>query len=216
MKLKIKLLAAAGLAALTAGCGGSGGDPVELAFADYSEIKDAADLAEVNIGFAAGAAATVPFTAGSTTEVALTAVAGNASYVGFVRVNDGVLVNPDELVGALKLDMDFNTDTLTGSANNFYHSTNGAYTGDLSLAGGTIADGGPFPDTLSGDLIGNLTNGGTTYETEILLDGEFQDAFVIGDPFVDAPDAIGGTAVATLDDNGAVDFYDGSFVAQEQ
>lgn len=211
MKLKIKLLAAAGLAALTAGCGGSGGDPVDLAFADYSAIKVAADQAETDIGFAAGAAATDPFTVGSTTEVALTAVAGPASYVGFVRVNGGDPV-ADELVGVLTLDMNFDDDTLTGSADNFYHSTDGAYTGDLNVAGGTIADGGASPDTLSGDLIGNLTNGGTTYVTNIALIGEFQDTFAIGDLVVNAPDAVGGTATGLLN----TDLYLGTFVAQEQ
>ncbi|MDC1399804.1 hypothetical protein N8306_04755 [Yoonia sp.] len=207
MKLDMKLLVTAGLAALTAGCSSSTSDDNGTTFTSFADIEAAVSTAETDTGFDAANAGTDPFAAGSETDV-VGVVTGVATYEGFVRVED---LDSDELIGALTLAVNFDTPSVTGSADNFYHEVDGAYTGSLtSVASGDILDA-PGGDPMDVTLSGNLTNGGTTYTTGLILDGYFQDGGV------GQPEAVGGTAIGTLDDGvNLPDILDGTFVAEIQ
>jgi hypothetical protein len=199
MKHGMKYMALVGSMALLAGCGGGGdGDRVN---ADYVALAAEAEAAaEGIVDTETGALA-----AGVEARTSLPN-SGTASYDGYV----GGEVGGAGLVGELSLNVNFannDTGTITGSATNFQHETDGAYAGTLTLEGGTIVPGGGgagSSDSVAGDLDGNLTNGGTIYPTIIGLDGEF-----VGGTGMDIPTSIGGFAGGTV---GLQDFT-GTFIA---
>lgn len=199
MKHTIKYLALTGSVAVLAACGGSGGGSGSTVntFAQMeAEARAAADgYIDPDTG-ALLAAERTSLPAG-----------GTASYEGYV----GGEVDGAGLIGELSLDVAFaplDTATITGSASNFQHETDGAFTGTLALNNANVLPGAPGgADLLAGDLQGNLANGGTTYATDIALDGSF-----LGGTGTDTPDAIAGGAVGAVGGS----FFDGVFILLEQ
>lgn len=195
MKTSIKYVALVGSVALLAGCGG-GGD---------SEVNTYAALEAEAIAAAAGF---VDTDTGALLQAERTSLpaAGTASYDGYI----GGEVDSAGLIGTLSLDVDFDAGdegTITGTAGNFQHETDGAYTGNLTLTGGTILPGfdATEPDAILGTLEGDLTNGINIYDTNIALDGEF-----MGGTGVEVPDAIGGAATGFV----GIDIFDGIFIVK--
>ncbi|WP_296431658.1 hypothetical protein [Yoonia sp.] len=129
-----------------------------------------------------------------------------AQYTGYV----GGLLDGDGFIGELTLNVDFDPDdngAITGSATGFQHETKGAYTGLLTLNGGTILpDAGldPNDDVIAGELIGTLNNGGNDYATDIQLDGSF-----FGGVAADVPTEVGGYAGGNV----GADNFVGGFIA---
>jgi hypothetical protein len=198
MKDKMKYCALVAVVAALAGCGGGGTDaavtsnPPSYADLTTSAQAAAAGLIDLDTGAFAG------------TERTTLPNSGAATYTGYV----GGDVNGAGLIGELSLTADFATSGVTGSATNFQHETAGAYTGTLGLQGGTILAGAQFgdPDKLYGTLQGDLVNGGTTYASDIALDGSF-----LGGTGTDVPDAIAGLADGTI----GGDFLTGAFIVKK-
>lgn len=196
MKHGIKYLALAGSVALLAGCGGSGGDSEVDTFTQME--ADARTAAAGYVDTETGALLAAERTTLPTT--------GTASYDGYV----GGDVDGAVLIGELSLDVAFavgDNGTITGSATNFQHETDGAYTGTLTVSGGNILPGGDpaTEDAVAGDLTGTLSNGGTGYATDIALDGAF-----MGGTGTETPDAIGGSALGTV----GTDLFEGIFIVK--
>ncbi|MAQ36790.1 hypothetical protein BMI91_14770 [Thioclava sediminum] len=199
MNNKVTFIALAAAAATLSACGGSG-TTVNTA-PTYAELVARADTAaagvvDLSTGDVTGGRDDVPNS-------------GTASYTGYVK---GDLDSGGTLIGELSLDANFSGGTVTGSATNFQHSTKDAYTGSLTLSGGTITDSGVVgtADTFGGSLDGTLSNGGTDYTTSILLDGEF-----VGGSGATLPDNIAGYADGTLDDGVTNDAFTGAFITTQ-
>lgn len=194
MKHGIRFLALAGSLALLTGCGGGGDSEVDT-FSRMEADARAAAAGYVDPDTGALLAA----------ERSSLPASGTASYDGYV----GGEVDGAGLIGELSLDVTFgvgDNGTITGSATNFQHETDGAYTGTLTVSGGNILPGAPgAEDTVAADLGGTLSNGGTAYSTDIALDGAF-----MGGTGAETPDAIGGSALGTV----GTDLFDGIFIVK--
>lgn len=127
--------------------------------------------------------------------------APNATYTGYVS---GV-VGGSDLVGTLSVDADFAAKTTTATAEDFFHATDGAYTGTLTGTGNIQPSAPAGTAQMSTTLNGDLTNGGTVYTTALALNGDFVAAGG------DAVGAIAGTADGTL--NAAL--LTGAFAAEK-
>jgi hypothetical protein len=95
--------------------------------------------------------------------------APNATYTGYV----GGDVGGDTLVGELTVNADFGANTATNTATGFFHETDGAYAGTLTGAGVIQPTAPAGTPQISTTLTGDLTNGGSTYATDLALDGSF-------------------------------------------
>ena len=189
-----KSVALLGAIAVIAGCSGSNNDPADNQSADFDELSAAAVAMAENF---------VDLDTGAPIAVERTDLPDDATaqYTGYV----GGLLGDDGFVGTLTLDVDFNpndTGSITGSATDFQHQVDGAYTGTLLLNAGSILPG----QSLAGDLEGTLSNDGTDYATEIVLDGSF-----FGGAPVDVPTAVGGAAFGEV--GVELDNFDGAFIA---
>jgi len=189
-----KSVALLGAIAVIAGCSGSNNDPADNQSADFDELSAAAVAMAENF---------VDLDTGAPIAVERTDLPDDATaqYTGYV----GGLLGDDGFVGTLTLDVDFNpndTGSITGSATDFQHQVDGAYTGTLLLNAGSILPG----QSLAGDLEGALSNDGTDYATEIVLDGSF-----FGGAPVDVPTAVGGAAFGEV--GVGLDNFDGAFIA---
>lgn len=126
--------------------------------------------------------------------------APNATYTGYV----GGDLGGDTLVGALEVNADFGASTATSTATGFIHETDGAYAG-LLTGSGVIAPTAPAgTPQISTTVAGDLTNGGTTYATNIALDGSF---------VANGADPVGAVA-GTADGTVGLDLLIGTFAAE--
>ena len=196
MTYRVTYLALAGSVALLAGCGGGGSDSTVNTYAQME--TDARALATGYIDPDTGA-----ILPGAEERTNLPQ-SGQGSYEGYV----GGDLEGEGLIGELSMTVNFgvgDTGTITGTADNFMHETQGAYTGALNLQNGTIVTGGSgsVSDGVAGDLTGTLSNGGNTYDTEINLEGVF-----LGGSGTDVPDAMAGGAVGEV----GTGFFDGLFI----
>ena len=216
MTSKCKLLATVGFIALIAGCGGgsdvgvdapsnggvdapggSGGDPPTLD--TFSEIEAAAAAMAANYLDPEGN----PL---STVDITVAAIAPGegATYNGFVggEINGGAL-NQRRLVGELELVVTFNGPNpglVTGSADNFFDSSDVEYGGILNVDGDTLN-----PNQLSAIMAGNLNDGTTVYGVDVALEGDF---------FGTEPDAVGGNAVGLIRNGADFNPFIGAFIAE--
>jgi hypothetical protein len=200
MKHGLHLLALAGSVALLAGCGGGGSDSTVNTFLDLDAEARAA--AEGYIDPDTGALAS------GVSERTNLPQSGSADYNGYVKGD----LEGEGLVGELALKVDFSlgdNGTITGTADNFQHETEGAYAGTLDLENGLILPGltGSDPDGIAGDLNGTLSNGGTNHATSIALEGGF-----LGGSGTDTPDAMAGGAVGNV----GAGLFDGIFILLPQ
>lgn len=197
MKHTIKYLALTGSVALLSACGGGGGDSTVNTFAQLEADARAAAAGYIDPdtgALLADARNSLPAT-------------GTASYEGYI----GGDVDGAGLIGELSLGVEFaagDNGTVTGSATNFQHETDGAYTGTLTVNNGNVLPGGGVggEDLLAGDLQGSLSNGGTDYATDIALDGSF-----LGGTGAETPDAIAGGAFGDFGDS----FFEGIFIVTQ-
>ncbi|MBD3805268.1 MAG: hypothetical protein IE919_18820 [Thioclava sp.] len=211
MTTKITFIALAAAAATLSACGG-GGTSVNTA-PTYLDLVTRAEAASAGI---------IDLQSGTITGTERTDLpdSGTATYSGYV----GGDVQGGRLIGELSLTASLasgDSGTVTGSATNFQHENNGAYTGTLQMTNGAIHPGGTTsdPDTFTGDLTGDLVNGGTTYDTNLGLDGSFfggddGDPTVPTDPTL--PTAVAGIVDGALTETGVgTDFLTGAFVATQ-
>ncbi|PUB18998.1 hypothetical protein [Yoonia sediminilitoris] len=125
---------------------------------------------------------------------------GSATYDGFISGD----VGGSTLIGQLTVEAAFDTNTIDSTATNFFHETDGAYTGDLTGAG--LLDQDPLPGVsqVSTNLDGTLSNGGTDYATSIALEGDI---------IANGTDPIGGVA-GFADGLVGAEFFTGVFAAE--
>ncbi len=198
MKYGMKYLALAGSVALLAGCGGGGEDSAVNTFLEMDAEARAAAAGYID-----------PDTGGLlVSERTNLPQSGSADYSGYVKGE----VDNAALVGELSLAVDFgvgDTGPISGSATNFQHETEGAYSGSLALNNGVIVPGasGSDSDGVAGDLMGTLSNGGNSYDTEIALEGGF-----LGGSGTDTPNAMAGGAIGTV----GSELFDGIFILLQQ
>lgn len=198
MKKNVTFIALAAAAATLSACGG-GGTSVNTA-PTYAELVARADTASAGI---------IDLQSGQflTTERTSLPAAGSASYTGYI----GDDTQGGVLIGELSMTATFtggDGGTVTGSATNFQHETNGAYTGTLTMSNGTILPGGTASaaDTFQADLGGDLTNNGNTQTVAVLLDGSF-----FGGTGTDVPTAVAGSGIGTI----GADSFDPTFIATQ-
>ena len=210
MTSELKLLATVGVIALLAGCGGgsdggsdgpgdSGGDPPT--FDTFSEIEAEATAMAANYLDPDTGLPTV-----ETTEATEVLAAGSGTYNGFVGGDiTGGDLGERALVGELELQVAFTGSapgTVTGSASNFFDSSDNAYTGVLNvdpLFSGALIPGDDYQ--LSVFITGLLNDGDIDYSAGIFLDGDFLGA---------QPGAVGGFA----DGGVGGGFFSGGFIAE--
>ena len=202
MNNAFKLAAAVGLATLVSGCGGSSTGEETSSYVSLSTsalaMADPYVDSDGNLKDGVVARTDVP-------------VVGSANYAGYIGGELTPAGGGDAagIVGELALNANFGTGVVTGSATNFQHETDGAYTGTLTADGtSAISFGGTNldEDTLGATLSGTLSNGGTNYATDIALDGVF-----IGGVGAAAPDAVAGYADGTV----GTAILLGAFVAEQ-
>ena len=200
MQNLLKSLSITGACALLAGCGGGSGDLGGLA--SYDEVSTAASAMATANSFDA---ALGEFTVATRADISGQVTATDAHYEGFITDDLG----DTSLVGETEMTVDFEQATVTGSATNFYHETDGAYTGTLTLDGGEINTGATAsdPDTLDGTFTGSLINAAVNYNTDITISGEFT-----GGTGATTPSAVGGTADGLV----GSDLFIGSFISELQ
>lgn len=132
MTTRITFIALAAAAATLSACGG-GGTSVNTAPA-YDELVARAEPPATGI---------INLETGEITTTERTELpgSGSATYTGYI----GDDTQGGLLIGELSMTATFtggDGGTVTGSATNFQHETNGAYTGTLTMTNGTIVPGG--------------------------------------------------------------------------
>lgn len=197
MNNKTKYIALAATVSLLAGCGGGGGDDAPTA-PTYAEMDAAATTAATGIinldtgDMIADERKNLPTT-------------GSATYTGYV----GGDVDGSTLIGELSLTANFTgTGTVSGSATNFQHEVDGAYTGSLTMPSTGINPNLDGDQEFAGTLTGTLANGGTDYDTDITLTGYFAGGT---DDTVVVPTAVAGFADGTV----GSDLLTGAFIATQ-
>lgn len=186
-------IAPLGALALLAGCDGNPLVDVPQGYQTFAAIEaDAAAMAAGTVDLATGDL----FPGVTKTDPGDLPASGSATYEGFVAGE----VGGAGLIGALTLRTVFGTPgSVSGTADNFLHETNGAYGGTLAVSG-SVSPTAPISQiTASAD--GTLSNLGTDYPTQIFLNGNF-----IGTDY----GAVAGEATGKV---GAGDFG-GGFVAE--
>jgi hypothetical protein len=197
MNNKTKYIALAATVSLLAGCGGSGGGatatPTALTFSQLTAAAttDAAGIVDLGSGDV------------SATERKIVPTTGSATYTGYVSGD----VAGDDLIGELSLTANFSgAGSVSGTATNFQHETDGAYTGSLAMPAAPINVNGSGDQEFAGTLAGTLANGGTDYTTNIALTGNFVGGT---DNTTVQPDAVAGSAIGTV----GGDLLSGGFIA---
>ncbi|MDD8022273.1 MAG: hypothetical protein PHX82_04085 [Paracoccaceae bacterium] len=196
MKTKTKYIALAATVSLLAGCGGGSGDdtPTAPTYDDMlaAATADAAGIVDLDTG------------AVIATKRQILPTTGSATYTGYV----GGDVAGDTLIGELSLTADFTgSGSVSGSATNFQHEVDGAYTGTLTMpATSIVANAGD--QEFAGTLSGTLANGGTDYATDVALTGNFVGGT---DGTVVVPTAVAGSAIGLV----GTDLLSGAFIATQ-
>lgn len=194
MNTKLKIAAFVGTAALLSACSSTSITPEDIV-TSYSDGYNKIDT--LAVGLVDPDTGTLLTT--RTAEANIPSD-GTVTYKGYIA---GELDATGGIVGDLTLVADFETPSISGTAENFYHEVDGAYTGTLTATGGVLDAGAPGGTSqVSATLNGTLTNGETVNITSIGLEGQFLGA--------DA-EAIGGDAVGTV---GAMLLLPGAFVAE--
>jgi hypothetical protein len=149
-----------------AACGGTApSDPLlsyQEHFAEYTANRDAAVTAEIP-------GTSLP-------------AAGSVNYQGgmYIFYRDAPAVNSGVgIAGAVNLNVDFDTDTLSGSADDFSTPAGEVYAGSLTVGGTSTAaiDRTAAINTIATTLSGTLINdAGVAYETEATMTGAFYNA----------------------------------------
>ncbi len=202
--------------ALFAGCGG-GGDGIGSQFSpigsgpvtqsELRSLSDAfSDLSNI-----------------SASDVSFSAPTANASYNGFVEIDQSIT---DYYLGRVALNANFSSDQISGQAGDFaiVRDTTPASATDISqtsfntvdvLAGtlaisngtiGTVSQNGETARTMNATMAGNLTGATGTYGFDTTLDGFFFS--------VAGQDAVGGLISGTKTEPGAgTSTLDGAFAA---
>lgn len=183
-----------------AGCSSSNDDDPAATYGSFAEIQpDAVAMLDTYLAPNGDLLPGItPATAGEIPDES------SATYNGFVSGE----IDGDSLIGELTINATFalGNDSLTSEASNFYHETDGAYTGTLSGVGVLIESPPLGVPQIQTNLDGTLSNGGVDYATDIALDGS-----VIAngsDPF----GAVAGTADGSV---GGIFFADGVFAAEK-
>ncbi len=183
MKHQVKYLVLAGVIAGLAGCGGSSSSTP--AVRDYATL-----VSEKQQMFDATG---VPVTSTGAIDrdvLARTTLPadGSGTYTGYVSGS----ANGGELIGELTLNATLGTQEISGSATNFQHETDGAYSGSMNMPNVSISTNLDSEQEFAGQLSGDLDNGGSTYATVIGMTGHFYD----GDNGVNT---IAGDTTTTID-----------------
>lgn len=153
----VKWIQLASCVALSA-CGGGSGDSGDdgPAFSSFEGISTAsATLIDTYIDEQGD-----PLS-GVTTTAQADLPSGSVGYEGYIAGSyDG-----DRFIGTVTLDVQFDDAEVTGTADNFFHETTGAMSGNLSGTGNINASGPQVTVTLTGTLDSNVT--------QLALDGDF-------------------------------------------
>jgi len=130
---------------------------------------------------------------------------GSVTYEGYIRGE----YQSETLIGSVSLTSAFASDTISGSASDFYHETSGAVSGSLTGDGNINTSATGAIPQVTVNLDGTLGIDGVATDTALALDGDF---LTLG---TNEADAIGGQVEGTLTATGAgaVAFTDGVFVA---
>ncbi len=167
-----------------------------------------ATFAEIDTAFSAQTAALVN-TDGSLVNAGNISTAADfgATATGSVAYNGAIIATQtgttDQMIGQLQLDVDFDSNSLSGTAGNFIHSTDGDYIG--TLTGNGVID----RNVTGGDnhfdmaMTGALSNGGNSFAANVALEGNFLNG-------TDPIEAIAGDADLSLGD-GAPEYNEGGF-----
>lgn len=207
MKTLYKTMTCVAVAGILGGCSNSsssdddpisGGTPPvsQPSFASFAEIvvdasamQDAYTDADGNLltGITPASAGDIPDT-------------GVVTYDGFIAGD----VGGSALIGQLSLEANLGVSTTASTATNFFHETNGAYTGSLT-GPGIIAQNAPIGTSqVTATLEGTLANAGTDYVTSIALEGD-----IIANG-ADPVGAVAGFADGTV----GAEFFEGVFAAE--
>ncbi len=197
LKIGSKLSFALSFGLVLSACGGSGSsDESTSSYGTFDEID-----ADATMAIGAYLDGSVDLQSGVSVTDAGNLPSGSVAYTGFVTGT----VDDAALIGTVALTANFATNAVAGSATDFFHETDGAYTGTLSGNGlvNTAATGSTPQVTAT--LDGNLSNGGNTYATTLAFDGDF---LTLG--------GIEATAIAGLveGDVGGMTYDDGLFAAE--
>lgn len=153
----------------TTACGGATTTTTPAPSTSFSTLSAAANQQISDFVGATGAAATgaiqTPNGSIPTTQM--------ASYAGTLT---GMLEGGG-LVADLELDVNFDTEEITATADGFTHETSGAMAGALSGTGTVNAGPASALPQVTFDLSGDLTRNGQTAATSLALDGGF---FTVG------------------------------------
>ncbi|OOY30460.1 hypothetical protein [Thioclava sp. F36-6] len=168
MKNQVKYLVLAGAVAGLAGCGGGGSSSSTPAVRDYATLLSEAQQMAQDTGVIDTNTGTIDPTATARTTLPAN---GSGTYTGYVSGS----ANGGELIGELTLTADLGTPQISGSAANFQHETDGAYSGTMAMPNVPISTNLAGEQEFAGQLSGDLDNGGTTYATVIGMTGHFYD-----------------------------------------
>ena len=112
-----------------------------------------------------------------TLEPTLETQSGTAQYRGVALVTEDVDAEGVVAIGAVSLDVDFDGQTITGSANNFFEAlsnSDGDVTGVISETDGQFDLAATDTDGfIELDITGSVTFDGTTYDVDSALTGGF-------------------------------------------
>jgi hypothetical protein len=196
MTTKLRIHFCVCFATTLSACGGGDANANEVdAVIDYTSFvgiqTDATELTGPHIS-ANGILANAPSLEGDLPAT------GSVEYNGFVVVS----MTGYEMIGQLSIETDFATASVNGTAWNFIHEVNGAYTGTLSADGMLTPGATAAIPQISATLEGALQNGGQIFSTAIALEGNF-----LGTDYL----AIGGNADGFV----GGEFASGIFAAEQ-
>ncbi|MBV1868845.1 MAG: hypothetical protein KUG69_13215 [Marinosulfonomonas sp.] len=102
-------------------------------------------------------------------------ISGTAEFAGVIRLDVENSTGEISIDGALALQADFGTSSISGAASQFVDENEGVYSGDLSLTNGVIDPAADLSTeyTFTGNLDGALTGAGETYAITSNLSGDF-------------------------------------------
>lgn len=191
MTLIAKTLASAGFVAALAACESGSNEVVDFATLSMNADTLQSKYTDGNGNLLAGQSRSAP---------ADIPASGTANYAGYVAGD----VDGSSLVGELTIEAAFATNTISSTATNFIHETDGDYTGDLTGSGPLTRTPPAGVPQVSTTLDGTLSNAGTDYATTIALEGDLT---------ANGSDPVG-TVAGVADGLVGADFFSGVFAAE--
>lgn len=197
MSMRSKQMLMVFLAGMLASCGGDGGPGIAtvppVTYADYAG-QDAALRST--------------WAAAPPTDPASLPVSGSASYAGVMVLDAEVVSGVLPLTGALGLQADFASATMSGQARGFRDASNTAYQGQLVLANGVLDRGADINSayTFGADLAGVISGGGDSFDVTATLQGDFLDA---------GQQAVSGVVTGSAVSSFGTGFIYGDFIASQ-